>query len=212
MKMPERQYTSYQARTFWYMKFFGLPKPVQSTMMEDGKTKLGVMEFVATEDEGLARPHWTYATNGMSERRMPCQEEPHGDPRHRIELIAYSDVEAPWIVQLLSEMACYPFVHHSGFAANHTIPVTDSRPHLWDGYVMLTPPIEPEEFSPLAVDIGIGDDWVFYLQVIGLKLRELDFAIKYGGQRFSQEYVVSHGSPDEIRRFLLLDKQRESLL
>jgi hypothetical protein len=210
--MTQPQYTGYQARSFWYTKFFGVPVEIHKNVMEDGKTKLGIMEYAPIQNELLVRSHWTYATNGMSERRMPCQEEPCGDPRIRIELVVYSGARAPWIIQLLSVMARYPFVHRSGFATNQTMPVTDPNPQLWDGYLLATPPCEPEEFNPLAVDIGIGDDWVFHLQVVGLKSPELMFAIENGGQAFAESYLALHDSEDEMNELLYLDRYRESLM
>ena len=54
---------------------------------------------------------------------MPCIEEPHGDPSHRLELITYARASADWIVGLLTEMARYPFAHRSGFAIGDISPV-----------------------------------------------------------------------------------------
>ncbi|MBI4616102.1 MAG: suppressor of fused domain protein [Planctomycetes bacterium] len=170
------------------------------------------MEFAPVDNDLLARPGWTYATNGMSERRMPCQEEPHGDPSFRTELVVHTASRAPWVVDLLAEMARYPFVHKSGFAPNQTIPVGSSRPRLWDGYLLLIPPTEPEEINPLAVDIGIGEDFVFHLQVIGLKRRELGFAMEHGGPEFVERHLASLGTGKALREILYLDRLRDSLL
>jgi len=210
--VAQQQITGYQGRSVWYVKFFGVPIDIHKALMEDGKTALGIMKYAPVRNERLIRSHWVYATNGMSERRMPCHERPHGDPKFRVELIAYSESESPWIVELLCAMAQYPFVHRSGFSANQTIPVTDPNPHLWDGYLLLTPPVEPDDINPLAVDIGIGDDWVFHLQVVGLKRQELAFAIQDGGEAFAERYLPGPGGSDELRRFLCLDRRRASLL
>src|ERR1044071_2116112 len=103
--------------------------------MEDGQTKLGIMAFAP----GKGREWWTFATNGMSERRLPCIEEPHGDPSHRLELITYARESADWICELLTEMAGYPFEHRSGLTNGHTLPVTPKRGNLWSGYLLLSP-------------------------------------------------------------------------
>ncbi len=78
------------------------------------------------------------------ERRMPCIEDPHGDPRHRLELVTYARASADWICELLAEMARYPFSHRSGFAIGHTLPVTAKPGNLWSGYLILSPKLEPQ--------------------------------------------------------------------
>jgi hypothetical protein len=93
------------------------------------------MEFKPVRKPPRDRDFWTYVTNGMSERRMPCETEPHGDPKYRIELLAYSGSKAEWVVKLLQSMAVYPFEYRSGFAPWHTIPVNAPQPRLWDGYL-----------------------------------------------------------------------------
>lgn len=180
--------------------------------MEDGETELAVVEFAPVQNERLARAHWTYATNGMSERRMPCLEEPHGDPTFRTELVAHAASRAPWIVELLAEMARYPFVHRTGFAPNQTLPVGDPRPRLWDGYLLLDPPTESDEINPMAVDIGIGEDFVFLLQVMGLTKRELEFAIERGGPEFAEQHLAPLGTGKACREILFLDRPRDSLV
>lgn len=179
--------------------------------MEDKKTTLGIMEFAPISNKVCKRSHWTYATNGMSERRMPCKELPHGKPEHRTELIAFSKNQVEWIVSLLTMMAHYPFLHRSGFAPWQTIPVNDPEPHLWDGYLLALPFAEPEEFNPLPVDIGIGEDWVFHLQVIGLKHDELDYAIQHGGEKFAEQHLRLL-SPTRCLPLTFLDCDRKSLL
>ncbi len=185
MDTPKLGYTAYQARTQWYMNHWGLPAFVRETFMEDGRTKLGIMAF-PPNDKG--RRWWTFATNGMSERRMPCIEDPHGDPRHRLELVTYARASADWICELLAEMARYPFSHRSGFAIGHTLPVTAKPGNLWSGYLILSPKLEPAEFNPLAFDVGIGDDWIFFAEVIGLKADELRQAIEIGGSQVCGDF------------------------
>src|SRR5215470_6708632 len=109
MNSAKLGYTAYQARTQWYLNHWGPPAFVRESVMEDAQTKFGVMGFapVAPDEEG--RHWWTYATNGMSERRMPCLEQPHGDPAHRLELVTYSNSRSDWVSDLLVEMAKYPF-------------------------------------------------------------------------------------------------------
>jgi hypothetical protein len=203
MATPKLGYTAYQARTQWYMNHWGLPAFVREAMMEDGRTKLGIMAF-APNDKG--RNWWTFATNGMSERRMPCVEEPHGDPSHRLELVTYARASGDWICGLLTEMARYPFEHQSGIAIGHTLPVTPKPGNLWSGYLILSPRLEPEEFNPMAIDVGIGDDWIFFAEVMGLKADELRQAIEVGGPEFTAACVSDVGDT------LAIDVDRPSLL
>jgi suppressor of fused protein SUFU len=176
--------------------------------MEDGVTPLGIMVFEPVEGE---RPFWTYATNGMSERRMPCENEPHGDPEYRIELLAYSGSQAEWVVKLLQSMAVYPFEHRSGFALGHTIPVDAPQPRLWDGYLLAGPFLEDKEFNPLAIDIGIGEDWVFFLQVFGLLQPELDVGIAEGGPKLWKQFR-DRWSNSELLMASMLDCKRKLLI
>jgi hypothetical protein len=171
--------------------------------MEDGRTKLGIMAF---PPNNKGRSWWTIATNGMSERRMPCIENPHGDPRNRLELITYARASADWICELLIEMARYPFEHRSGFAIGHTLPVTPKPGNLWSGYLLLSPKLEPEEFNPLPIDVGIGDDWIFFAEVMGLKADELQQAIDIGGPEFTATCVPEGADA------LVIDLDRATLL
>jgi len=199
-------YTAYQARTQWYMNHWGPAAFVREALMEDGCTKLGVMAFppVARNREG--RSWWTFATNGMSERRMPCVEDPHGDPSHRLELVTYARAAADWISELLIEMARYPFEHRSGLTVGHTMPVTPKPGNLWAGYLLLFPRLEPKEFNPLGIEVGIGSDWVFFAEVMGLKADELQLAIEFGGPQFASKFVNGRAAG------LTIDVDRSSLL
>src|SRR5262245_13044623 len=103
-------YTTYQGRSHWYIQHWGSLQHVREGFMEDDVTKIGVMVFSPNTNQNVAREFWTYASNGMSERRMPCLVEPHGDPEHRLELLAYSRAYSPWIEDLILEIAQYPFL------------------------------------------------------------------------------------------------------
>jgi hypothetical protein len=202
-------YTPYQARTTWYMQSFQVgPTALHKSVMEDGSTELGVMEFGPQESK---RRFWTYATNGMSERRMPCVQEPHGDPKFRLELLGYCENRADWVVKLLEAMACYPFQHGLGFAIGHTIPVSAPRPRLWDGYLLVQPLMERGEFNPMAIDVGIGDDWIFFAQVLGLVGKELDFGISKGGPALEKR-IRAACSEDELATTCFLDRKRKPLI
>jgi hypothetical protein len=201
---------TYGGRSVWCLKNFGSgPKKIHAGMMEDGLTKLGVMEFEPSKQD--SRPFWTFATNGMSERRMPCIEEPHGPPEMRLELMAYSSDRADWIIELLRAMAVYPFQYRTGFVIGHTIPVDSPKPRLWDGYLLASPLLEPEEFNPVAIDIGIGEDWVFFAQVFGLVQKELNFALKRGGPAL-EERIQKDCSKEELIAVSCLDRKRKSLI
>lgn len=203
MATPKPSYTAYQARTQWYMNHWGVPASIREELMEDGQTKLGIMSFPPNK---RGRGWWTFATNGMSERRMPCIEEPHGNPNHRLELMTYARESADWICELLISMARYPFENRSGFAIGHTLPVTPKAGNLWSGYLLLSPKLEPEEFNPLAIDVGLGEDWIFFAEVMGLKTDELQRAIAIGGPNFTDTAV-----PHEVGS-LMIDIDRANLL
>jgi len=201
-------YSTYQGRSQWYMNHWGLPESVRETVMEDPAVKLGVMLFGPDQTEPSRRPYWTFATNGMSERRMPCLSEPHGEPEHRLEILAYSTQPVDWVADLLVEIARYPFRHLSGFWIGHTMPVIPKDGTLWRGYVLTWPRLEPEEFNPLGIDIGIGHDHVFFGQVIGLKPDELDVAIEMGGPSFMENVVGDYAEPHPSP----IDRDRPSFL
>lgn len=203
MASRKRGYTAYQARTQWFMNNWGPPAFVREAFMEDGQTNLGIMAF---PPNGKGRSWWTIATNGMSERRMPCIEEPHGDPSHRLELITYARASADWICELLIEMTRYPFDHRSGIAIGHTLSVTPKAGNLWSGYLLLPPILEPEEFNPLAIDVGIGNDWIYFAEVMGLKADELRQTVEIGGPNFTAICV-----PDRADA-LVIDVERATLL
>lgn len=203
MSSSKLGYTGYQARTQWYMNHWGAPAFVREALMEDGRTKLGIMAFPPVAS---TRNWWTFATNGISERRMPCIEEPHGDPARRLELITYASDSADWISELLIEIARYPFEHRSGLAIGHTLPVTSKQGNLWSGYLLLRPRLEPEEFNPLGIDVGIGNDWVFFAEVMGLKGDELRLAVELGGPEFTTKVVTGRAE------LLAIDVDRTTFL
>jgi len=203
-------YSSYSGRSHWYIQSWGPPDDVHETCMDDSSVKLGIMRFPprASTGEIVARSCFTYATNGMSERRMPCLNAPHGNPEYRVELLAYARAESQWINELLCDMARYPFVHGSGLALGHTLPVQQNAKGFWKGFLLTQPRLEPPTFNPLAIDIGIGSDWVFYLQVLGLFENELEEAIDIGGPEFSRRYLPENLPIDTF----YIDNQRASLL
>jgi hypothetical protein len=199
----------YQARSVWYLKYLGPPTRLIKNKMEDG-TDLAVFEI-----DPSTRPNrsgvWTYITNGMAERRMPCVEEPHGDPSIRLELMAYSNAKADWIVELLTEMARYPFQHSSGFAVGHTIPVDSGVTALWQGYVLTKPLLEDEEFNPQNVFLGsIPDDPTLFIQVIGLRRPEVEWASEHGGPAFL-EHLRAKFPPVTLRALSCLDVPRDPI-
>lgn len=208
--MGKLGYTSYQGRTTWLLPHFSVPKEVHSFEMEDGKTQLGVMEFAPAHDR-VQRSFWTYATNGMSERRMPCKNEPHGDPKFRVELIGYASNQADWVIQLLHAMAMYPFQQKSGFVVGHTLPVDAPQPRLWDGYLLVNPLLEPEDFNPMAIDIGIAD-WIFFVQVFGLVGPELEFGIEEGGPALIDRIRSRCTTSEDKARISFLDIKRKPIL
>jgi Suppressor of fused protein (SUFU) len=195
----------YGMRSVWYLKHFGSPIHIHDCTTVDAP-RLGIMEFAPQTDDERQRPFWTYATNGMSERAMPNEREPRGRIHARLELIAYTQMQAPWVVSLLADLVRYPFVHRCGLYFGHTLPVELNARGLWSGYVIAVPPCEKAEFRPLGWDWGIAPDWVDFAQVVGLAGSELEFAERGGGavlaKRVSEKAMPSN---------LFLDVQRALL-
>jgi hypothetical protein len=175
--------------------------------MDDTSIELGIMRFPPRPGDGPARPFWTYITNGMSERRLPGEVKPRGNPEHRFELLAYTLHKTSWVVELLAEMAYYPFQQRSGFAIGHTFEVAATQRGLWSGYLLSFPMFEPAEFNPVAIDIGISD-WIFIAQVVGLKTQELNFGIKHGGLELAKRLAAVV----DVHEMAFLDVQRVSLV
>jgi len=65
--------------------------------------------------------------------------------------------------------------------------------------------VQPAKFNPLPIDVGIGDDWIFFAEVLGLKEDELQRAIEIGGPKFAATFTS--GTAD-----LTIDADRPSLL
>jgi hypothetical protein len=203
-------YTAYQARSHWYIQHFGLPARVDKSQMEDSETSLGVMVFPPSTEKG--RAVWTFCTNGMSERRMPCLNQPHGDPRYRCELVAYAYRDEPWIVELLATLAKYPFLGGSGLSLGHTIPVLPEHQKPWAGYLLTAPVLEPETFNPLPIEVGFGNDRVIFLQVVGLLADELQLAMEVGGPKFSARFGLRAGTRTENAGSTVFSTSRPSLI
>jgi hypothetical protein len=77
-------------------------------------------------------------------------------------------------------MAAYPFVHRTGLAIGHTFEVELANATQWQGYVLTEPMFESADFNPLGIDIGISDS-VYFAQVVGLRSKELEFAVRFSG-------------------------------
>jgi hypothetical protein len=179
--------TSTQARSAWCVRQFGADVKVHRRQLDAAGLLFAVMAFHCSGDAMATGDHWVYVTNGMSDRRMPWRLGPSVSPalrRYRVELLASTQDEAPWVVDALAELAAYPFMNETGFAFGHTLPVVSSTQKLWDGCV-LGYPCNHERLNPLGIVADtLGGDPVFWLQVIGLKGPELEAAIELGGEAF----------------------------
>lgn len=208
--MSERV-TSLQARSAWCVRHYGAKVQVHRRALDDAQLAFGVMEFRC---EGLPyhdAPHHVYVTNGMSDRRMPWREGPTIPPRlqrYRIELLALTHRRADWVIDLLTGAAQYPFVHQTGFAFGHTIPVADGVSTCWPGFVLGFPP-NHEELNPLGIVAdGLDGDPVLWLHVIGLKEDELNAGVDRGGQELLESLSNAPGHEE----LAFLDSKRGSLL
>lgn len=199
---------TYGMRSIWLWKHFGTKYRTHDRLMEDKETKLFVFEFEPSTVEGGQRRHWTYATNGIAHRRMPCENEPHGDPEIRVELIGYASRETPLLVDYLAVLAGFPFIHRSGLAPYQTLSLTDHP--FWSGLLFLIPPAEIEEFSPQRVYSSPDEDTTVYLQIMGLKKEELAFAIEHGGYEFWKQFEEATAGQEPFARFFL-DLDREPI-
>jgi hypothetical protein len=197
---PERDYKAYQARSAWYVRYFGEEVTIYQSEMEDGQTLLAVMEFAPRRDEPR-RKFWTYVTNGMSERRMPGEDQTQKKRHVRLELFACTHERSEWLVTLLDVLANYPFVHDTMLGVGFTLPVTKSYRGLWGGYLIARPVNEAADFTPLPFNTGVAPDIVAFAQVVGLTTEETYFATKEGGVALVER--LTDLSPQASR--LLLD-------
>ena len=129
---------------------------------------------------------------------------------YRIELLAYAENRCDWIIDLLAEMAQYPYLQKTGFAPGHTFSVSSSSPRrLWDGYVLALPPLDHDSLNPLGVEVdSLRGDRVMWLQVVGLKADELALGIAKGGAALLDGHLKLNEHPE----ILLLDRSRPSVL
>jgi len=65
--------------------------------------------------------------------------------------------------------------------------------------------VQPAKFNPLPIDVGIGDDWIFFAEVLGLKDVELRRTIEIGGPKFAATFTSGTAN-------LTIDANRPSLL
>jgi hypothetical protein len=186
----ERDFISYQTRSAWYLRHFGEEYSFYQSEMEDGQTALAVMEFFPRLKHTPRRSFWTYATNGMSERRMPEQGTPRGRRQPRLEVLAYTRDEATWIVRLLEVFANYPFVHSTRLGVGFTLPVTKSYRKLWAGYLLIPPVNEAKDFTPLTFDATILPDPIGFVQLVGLTKEEMYLVAKEGGMELVERLVA----------------------
>jgi hypothetical protein len=204
--------TSYQARSTWCFTRFGSNVQVHRRTMDEASVQLGIMEFQPVAQAKLGRAHLTYVTNGMSERRMPWLEGPtvaDSMKRNRIELLVYTQNKQDWIIDLLAEVAQYPFLHRTGFLPGHTFSVSSPLQQLWDGYVLTLPLLEDEGLNPLGLAIdSISGDPVMWLQVVGIMADELAFGMAAGGNELLEPHLKLNQRPE----FLLLAHRRPSAL
>jgi len=203
--------TPHQARTAWCMRQFGANVEIHRRRVEVSDQLLGVMEFRCRPAPYCQAEHWVYATNGISGRRMPWREGPTVPPelRHyRVELLGCTRTRTAWVVDLLEEMARYPFLHGTGFAYGQTIPVDSLVQQRWERYVLGLPP-NHEAINPLGVVAeGLGGDPVLWLQVIGLKRSELATGIERGGDALLKTLLATSTRAE----LLFLDSDRTSLI
>ena len=203
--------TPLQARSVWCMRHFGADVQVHRRGLDDPRVSFGVMEFRCDGLSYHGARHRAYLTNGMSERGMPWREEPTIPAhlrRYRLELLAVTHHRADWVIDLLTEMAQYPFLNRTGFAFGDTIPVNDAVLKSWQGYVLGLPP-NHDELNPLGIVAdGLDGDPVFWLNVIGLKQDELRIGVDRGGEELLESLFAAAGHQE----LLFLDSERLSLL
>jgi hypothetical protein len=202
------QMTTYQARSAWLMQWLGPPAEMMADVMEDGSTEVGILFFppFAGSTDVRRRSHHVLVSNGISERRMPCINEPHGPREFRAEVMAYTRDASPELATLLLNLGRLPFESGTGLLAGQTLANTGQG--LWSGFLLWEPLLEDDEFNPVGFDLGFAEDFVFHVLVIGLKADEWEEVRRIGGVAFAQRYL--HKDMDVEN--LLLDQDRPSLL
>lgn len=124
-----------------------------------------------------SRASWRYATNGMSSRIQAC---PQPGVRVRTELYAATARRAPWVCDLLTALAAYPWDQQTWFSEGDTIELQESptsRKCPFAGIMLVRPgAIDPPE-------IGLAGDLepVLIHQLAGLVPAELQQAKRGSG-------------------------------
>jgi len=103
-------YRRYIGREGRIVRVDGIPEPAPSTIR--------VMEYAPASEGDV----WAYATVGVSGKPMPDSNRPDSQPNDpRMELVTYSTTQQEALIDVLQNLAAYPFVHNTYLSWTHTI-------------------------------------------------------------------------------------------
>lgn len=181
--MPTGPSDSHRAMTAHWITHFGVPMEIYPRALHGFDGAFAILEFAPRD----SRTSWRYATNGMSSRIQAC---PQPGVRVRTELYAATAQRAPWVCDLLTALAAYPWNQQTWFSEGDTIELQEnpmSRNCPFAGIMLARPgAIDPPE-------IGLAGDSepILIHQLAGLLPAELQQAKR--GSR----------APSKARQFFL---------
>jgi hypothetical protein len=164
-----------QQRSSHYVKHLGVLEQIHAIRGGTPDQVFQILEFAP----GEGRPGWTYISNGMSGLVQPCLDAWTCPPNVNVEVMGYTRERSKSILQVLEELANFPFDAGSCLAVGHVLPVDQDDPTGWGGYTLLTPHLEAATFSPLP--FKVVKNTVHVLWVFPLLTEEVGFATQRGG-------------------------------
>lgn len=118
-KMPTEPSDALRAMTTHWITHFGVPMEIHPRALQGFDGPFAILEFAPRG----SRTSWRYATNGMSSRIQAC---PQPGARVRTEVYAAMRDRAPWVSDLLTALAAYPWDQQTWFAEGDTIELQES--------------------------------------------------------------------------------------
>ncbi|HEX5243152.1 MAG TPA: suppressor of fused domain protein [Tepidisphaeraceae bacterium] len=167
---PEPSDANRLMTTHW-IAHLGVPREIHPRALNGFDGAFAILEFAPRG----SRASWRYATNGMSSRVQAC---PQPGVRVRTELYGATIQRAPWMCDLLTALAAYPWDQQTWLAEGDTIELRESptsRNCPFAGIMLAWPgAIDPPE-------IGLAGDSepILIHQLAGLLSAELEQA-KHG--------------------------------
>lgn len=157
-----------RAMTAHWITYFGVPSEIHSRALNAFDGAFAILEFAPRG----SRTSWRYTTNGMSSRIQAC---PHPGVRVRTEIYAATIRRAPWMCDLLTALAAYPWDQRTWFAEGDTIELQESptsRKCPFAGIMLAT----PGALDPPEIGLAGDSEPILIHQLAGLLPAELQQA------------------------------------